>query len=47
VGDISRIRSTLRWEPKVLAPELARIMVRADLERIGQPADGKRLTRAG
>ena len=34
IGDPSRARDLLGWEPKVLTPELARIMVDADIERL-------------
>jgi GDPmannose 4,6-dehydratase len=47
VGDITLIRGALGWHPQVLAPELAQLMVTADLERLGLPADGNRLTRTG
>lgn len=33
IGDASRAKALLDWEPKVLAPDLARIMVEADLAR--------------
>ena len=32
VGDFAKVRSATGWEPKVLTPELARIMVEADVE---------------
>ncbi len=32
VGDYAKVRSQTGWEPKVLTPELARIMVEADVE---------------
>jgi len=32
IGDASRARNLLHWEPQVLTPELARIMVDADLQ---------------
>lgn len=31
VGDYSKVQSTLGWEPKVLTPQLAKIMVDADI----------------
>ena len=34
VGDASRAREALGWTPKVLTPELARIMVDADVEAL-------------
>lgn len=34
IGDASRTRAALDWEPRVHTPELARIMVDADLARI-------------
>lgn len=34
VGDASRAKSRLGWEPKVLTPQLARIMVDADIESL-------------
>jgi GDPmannose 4,6-dehydratase len=40
IGDYSRAKSVLGWEPKVLTPELARIMVDSDilaLEAEGRP----------
>ncbi|CAM3354790.1 GDP-mannose 4,6-dehydratase [Nocardioides dubius] len=36
IGDASRARDVLGWEAKVHAPELARIMVDADLEQLGR-----------
>ncbi len=32
IGDASRAKDLLGWTPKVLTPELARIMVDADLQ---------------
>jgi GDPmannose 4,6-dehydratase len=32
VGDSSKIRQATGWEPRVLTPELAQIMVDADVE---------------
>ncbi len=36
VGDYSKARSSLGWEPKTTFKELVRIMVDADLERVGR-----------
>ena len=33
LGDPSRARMEINWEAKTLAPEIAKIMVEADLER--------------
>ena len=38
VGDASRARERLGWQPQVLAPELARIMVDADMAALGHAA---------
>lgn len=45
LADASKARDILGWEPKVLFPELVRIMVDADLELIGleSPGDGKKI----
>lgn len=37
IGDASKARNVLGWEPRVLTPELARIMVDADIERVRAP----------
>ena len=34
IGDASKARTVLGWEPKVFTPELARIMVDADIEAL-------------
>lgn len=34
IGDASRAESKLQWKPKVLLPELARLMVDADIRRL-------------
>lgn len=39
VGDASRAREKLGWIPKVMTPQLARIMVDADIEAL--EAEGK------
>jgi GDPmannose 4,6-dehydratase len=36
VGDASKAERVLGWRPTVLAPELARLMVDAELDRLGQ-----------
>ena len=35
VGDSSKAQAITGWEPRVLAPELAKIMVEADVEQLG------------
>ncbi len=40
-ADSSRARAELGWEPRVLFPDLVRIMVDADLERVGLPSPGE------
>jgi GDPmannose 4,6-dehydratase len=39
IGDATKAGSVLGWEPKILAPDLARIMVQADLEAGGGLGD--------
>jgi GDPmannose 4,6-dehydratase len=34
IGDYSKAKRMLGWEPKVFMPELVKIMVNADLQRI-------------
>lgn len=41
IGDASKAKRLLGWEPKVTFKELIRIMVDADLEAIGLPAPGE------
>lgn len=36
IGDASKARTVLGWHPDVMAPELARIMVDADVEALGR-----------
>lgn len=40
-ADASRAKKELEWEPKVMAEELVKIMVDADLELIGEPPVGE------
>ena len=40
IGDYSKARTTLGWEPKVLPQELARIMVDADIARLEGAGEG-------
>ncbi len=40
IGDASRAKALLGWEAKVLPPELARIMVDADIARLDGAAEG-------
>ncbi len=40
-ADASKARKQLGWEPKVLAEDLVKIMVDADLELIGEPPVGE------
>jgi GDPmannose 4,6-dehydratase len=35
IGDPSRAEACLGWKPEVLTPDLAKLMVEADLQRIG------------
>jgi GDPmannose 4,6-dehydratase len=39
VGDYSKAKAVLGWEPKTTFKELVRIMVNADLERIGRECE--------
>jgi GDPmannose 4,6-dehydratase len=41
VGDSSKARTTLGWEPKVSFPELVRMMVDADLEQVERQIAGR------
>jgi GDPmannose 4,6-dehydratase len=40
IGDASRARDVLGWEPKVHTPELVRIMVDADVTALAAALDG-------
>jgi GDPmannose 4,6-dehydratase len=40
IGDYSKARTTLGWEPKVLPQELAQIMVDADIARLEGAGEG-------
>lgn len=40
IGDASKAKRVLGWEPTVDAGQLARIMVEADIEALGQPGTG-------
>ena len=40
IGDASKAKALLGWEAKVLRPELARIMVEADIARLAGAAEG-------
>ncbi len=40
IGDASKAKSVLKWEPQVRFKELVRLMVDADLELLGLPAAG-------
>lgn len=40
-ADPSRARKALNWEPRIRFKELVRIMVDADLEKLGQPSPGE------
>lgn len=40
VGDASKARSVLGWDPRVQAPELAKIMVAADIQALEDGGDG-------
>ena len=41
IGDASKAKATLGWEAKVLPPELAKIMVEADIARLEGAAEGQ------
>lgn len=41
IGDASKAKTKLGWEAKVLPPELARIMVDADIARLDGAPEGK------
>ncbi len=41
IGDASKAKSVLGWEAKVLPPELARIMVDADIARLEGAPEGQ------
>jgi GDPmannose 4,6-dehydratase len=43
IGDASKAKKVLDWEPKVRFPELVRIMVEADLELLSRSSAQKRL----
>jgi GDPmannose 4,6-dehydratase len=45
LGDASRAKEVLHWEPKVKFHELVRIMVDADLELLGlkSPGEGRKI----
>jgi GDPmannose 4,6-dehydratase len=42
IGDASKTEKLLGWKPQVLAPELARIMVDADVEQLNAEIDGRK-----
>ncbi|HEY6097490.1 MAG TPA: GDP-mannose 4,6-dehydratase, partial [Candidatus Deferrimicrobium sp.] len=48
IGDSSKARRLLGWEPKVAFRELVRIMVDADMEEAGMtpPGEGRRILAA-
>ena len=41
IGDAGKAKAKLGWEAKVLPPELARIMVDADIARLDGAPEGK------
>jgi GDPmannose 4,6-dehydratase len=41
IGDAGKAKRVLGWEAKVLPPELAKIMVDADIARLDGAAEGK------
>jgi GDPmannose 4,6-dehydratase len=41
IGDATKAKIALDWEPKVLAPDLARIMVEADVEALNRDHSGE------
>jgi GDPmannose 4,6-dehydratase len=43
IGDASKAKKVLNWEPKVRFPELVRIMVDADIELLSRTATQKHL----
>ncbi len=43
IGDYSKAKTELGWEPKVLTPELSRIMVAADLQQLDDERSGRRI----
>jgi GDPmannose 4,6-dehydratase len=43
IGDYSKAKNELGWEPKVKTPELARIMVDADIELLDDERSGRRV----
>jgi GDPmannose 4,6-dehydratase len=43
IGDYSKAKNELGWEPKVQAPELARIMVDADIKLLDDERSGRRV----
>jgi GDPmannose 4,6-dehydratase len=45
IGDYSKAQRDLRWEPKVLAPDLVRIMVDADIKLLKDELSGRHVRR--
>jgi len=43
IGDYSKAKRELGWEPEVQAPELARIMVDADIQLLDDERSGRRI----
>ena len=41
LGDATKARKELGWEPKVTFKELAKLMVDADIESAGKPSTGR------
>jgi GDPmannose 4,6-dehydratase len=43
IGDYSKAKTELGWQPKVMAPELARIMVDADIQLLDDERSGRKV----
>jgi GDPmannose 4,6-dehydratase len=43
IGDPSKAKQELGWEPKVLTPELVTIMVDADIQQLDDERSGRRI----
>jgi GDPmannose 4,6-dehydratase len=47
IGDASKARENLGWTPKVQVPELARLMVEADIEAFGVSGESQSVVTRG